>query len=98
MRFLEFHENVSLNRTLPYFLKLVSYTLRLLANHSSAFPEGQSTCNSGECVYILKKGVFISKLLYQSGEPHMYFLVEYTSLSSNFVLFAAHLDVALQVQ
>ena len=39
MRFLEFHETVSLNRTLLYFLKLVSYTSRLFANHSSAFPK-----------------------------------------------------------
>ena len=51
MRFLEFYEIVSLIRTLLYFLKLVSYTPRLLANHSSAFPEGQSTCNSCKCVY-----------------------------------------------
>ena len=36
-RFLEFHETVSPNRTLLYFLKLVSYFSRLLANHTSVF-------------------------------------------------------------
>ena len=41
-RFLEFHET----GTLLYFLKLVSYFSNLLANHSSAIPEGQFTCNS----------------------------------------------------
>ena len=35
-RFLEFHETVSSNKTLLYFLKLVSYFSRQLANHSSA--------------------------------------------------------------
>ena len=70
MRFLEFHETVSLNRTLLCFLKLVLYASRQLANHSSAFPEGQSTCNS--CLQIHSKKVFqtlsvlISKLLCQS--------------------------------
>ena len=44
--------------TLLYFLKLVSYFSRLLANRSSAFPEGQFTCNSCKWVYTIKKGVF----------------------------------------
>ena len=53
-RFLEFNEAVSL----LFFLKLVSYFSRLLANYSSAFPEGQFTCNSCKCVYKIKKRVF----------------------------------------
>ena len=57
-RFLEFHETVSSNRTLLYFLKLVSYFSRPLANHSSAFPESQFTCNSCKCVNTIKKEVF----------------------------------------
>ena len=57
-RFLEFHETVSLNRTLLYFLKLVSYFSRQLANHSSAISEGQFTCNFYKCAYTIKKGVF----------------------------------------
>ena len=56
-RFLEFHEIVSSNRTLLYFLKLVSYFARQLANHSSAVSEGQFTCNFYKCVYTIKKGV-----------------------------------------
>ena len=57
-RFLEFHETVSSNRTLLYFLKLVSYFSRQLANHSSAISEGQFTCNFYKCAYTIKKGVF----------------------------------------
>ena len=57
-RFLEFHETVSSNRTLLYFLKLVSYFSRQLANHSSAISEGQFTCNFQKCAYTIKKGVF----------------------------------------
>ena len=57
-RFLEFHETVSSNRALLYFLKLVSYFSRQLANHSSAISEGQFTCNFYKCVYTIKKGVF----------------------------------------
>ena len=56
-RFLEFHETVSSNRTLLYFLKLVSYFSRQLANHSSAISEGQFTCNFYKCAYTIKKGV-----------------------------------------
>ena len=47
-RFLEFHETVSSNRTLLYFLKLVC----------SAISEGQFTCNFYKCAYTIKKGVF----------------------------------------
>ena len=57
-RFLEFHETVSSNRTLLYFLKLVSYFSRQLANHSSAISEGQFSCNFYKCAYAIKKGVF----------------------------------------
>ena len=57
-RFLEFHETVSSNRTLLYFLKLISYFSRQLANHSSAISEGQFTCNFYKCAYTIKKGVF----------------------------------------
>ena len=57
-RFLEFHETVSSNRTLLYFLKFVSYFSRLLANLRSVISEGQFTCNFCQCVYTIKKGVF----------------------------------------
>ena len=57
-RFLEFHETVSSNRTLLYFLKLVSYFSRQLANHSPAISEGQFTCNFYKSAYTIKKGVF----------------------------------------
>ena len=57
-RSLEFHETVSSNRTLLYFLKLVSYFSRQLANHSSAISEVQFTCNFYKCAYTIKKGVF----------------------------------------
>ena len=73
-RFLEFHETVSSNRTLLYFLKLVSYFSRQLANHSSAISEGQFTCS----FYTIKKGVFLVSPIYIS------------SLDPNFVLFAVH--------
>ena len=102
------HETVSSNRTLLYFLKLVCNFSRLLANHSSAISEGQFTCNSYKCLYTIKKGVFKSFLsslgphfevpLTKHGEPHIHFFVESIFMSSIFVLFAVHLNVALQVQ
>ena len=102
------HETVSPNRTLLYFLKLVCNFSRLLANHRSAISEGQFTCNSCKCVYTIKKGVFkffSSSLgphfevpLTKHGESHICFFVESFFLSSNFVLFAVHLNVELQVQ
>ena len=102
------HETVSPNRTLLYFLKLVFNFFRLLANHSSAISEGEFTCNSCKCVYTIKKGVFKSYssslgphfevLLTKAGEPHIHFFVESIAMSSNFVLFTVHLNVALQVQ
>ena len=105
-RFFMVHETS--NRTLLYFLKLVCNFSRLMANHSSAISEGQFTCNSCKCVYTIKKGVFKSfssslgphfKVpLTKLCEPHIFFFVESIFLSSNFVLFAAHLNVALQVQ
>ena len=57
-RFLVCHETVSSNRTLLYFLKLVSYFSRQLANHSSAISEVQFTCNFYKCAYTIKNGVF----------------------------------------
>ena len=102
------HETVLSNRTLLYFLKLVCNFSRPLANHSSAISEGQFTCNSCKCVYTIKKGVFKSFSsslgphfevpLTKCVEPHIFFFVESIFLSSNFVLFAIHLDAALQVQ
>ena len=111
-RFFIVHETVSSNRTLLYFLNLVCNFSRLLANHSSAISEGQFTCNSCKCVYgvyRIKKGVFKSFFfnslgphfevpLTKHGEPHIFFFVESIFLSSNFILFAVHLNVALQVQ
>ena len=47
--------------TLLFFLKLVSYFSRQLANHSSAIPEGQFTCNSCKGVHTIKKGVFLAR-------------------------------------
>ena len=107
-RFFMVYETFSSNRTLLYFLKLVCNFSRLLANHSSVISEGQFTCNSCKCVYTIKKGVFKSFSsslgpyfevpLTKHGEHHIFFFVETIFLSSNFVLFAAHLNVALQVQ
>ena len=104
-RFFMVHETVSSNRTLLYFLKLVCNFSRLLANHSSAISEGQFTCNSCKCVYTIKKGVFksFSSSLSTHFEvpltkPHIFFFIESNFMSSNFVLFAVHLNVALQVQ
>ena len=96
-RFLEFHETVSSNRTLLYFLKLISYFSRLLANHSSAISEGQFTCNFKKA-FSRSLGPHIEVSLIKHGEPHIHFFVEYIFLSSNVVLFAVHLNIALQVQ
>ena len=57
-RFLEFHETVSSNRTLLYFLKLVSYFSRQLANHSSAISDGQLPVISTNVYTQLRKGSF----------------------------------------
>ena len=74
-RFLEFHEIVSSNRTLLYFLKLVSYFSRLLANHSSAISEGQFTCNCKK-VFSSSLGPHFEAPLTKHGEPHIYFFFE----------------------
>ena len=96
---------MKLYHRIGHCLKLVSCVLKPLANHSSAFPVAQFACNSCKCIYTIKKGVldrFSSSLvlhfeapLPKHRESHIYFFVESTSLSSNFVLFAAHSDVAL---
>ena len=96
-RFLEFHETVSSNRTLLYFLKLVKYFYRLLANYSSAISEGQFTCNSKK-VFSRPLGPHYEVPLKKHGEPHIHFFFESIFLSSNFVLSAVHLNVALKVQ
>ena len=72
--------------------------------HSLAISEGQFTCNS----YTIKNAVFKSFSsslgphfevpLTKHGEPHIFFFVEFIFLSSKFVLFAVHFNVALQVQ
>ena len=88
-RCLVFHETVSSNMTLLCFLKLVSHFSRLLANHSSAFPEGQFTCNScnssNVCKSILRKflsslGPHFEVLLTKYGEPNIHFFVEELSI------------------
>ena len=43
-------------------------------------------------------GPHLEVLLTKHGEPHIFFFVESIFLSSNFVLLAVHLNVALQVQ
>ena len=103
-RFLEIHETVSSNRTLLYFLKLVSQFSRLLANHRSDIYEGHLPVIPADVYTRVRKGSFSSLgphfevPLTMHGEPHIYFFVESTFLSSNFDLFAVHLNVALQVQ
>ena len=99
------HETVSSYRTLLYFPKLVCNFSRLLANHSPAISEGQFTCNFCKCVYTIKKGVFkvfsssfgphFEVPLTKHGEPHIHFFVESIFLSSNFILFAVHLNVVV---
>ena len=66
-------------------MKRVSYVSRLLANHSSAFPEGQFTCyscnSSNVCKSILRKllcslGPHFEVTLTKYGEPKIHFFVE----------------------
>ena len=106
-RFFMVHETVSSNRTLLYFLKLVCNFSRLYANHSLAISEGQLTCNSCKCVYTINAvfksfssslGPHFEVPLTKHGEPHIFFFVESIFLSSKFVLFAVHFNVAFQVQ
>ena len=84
-RFLEFHNTVASNRTLIYFLKLVSYFSRLLGNHSWAISEGQLTCNSKKA-FSSSLGPHFEVSLTRHGEPHKHFFVESIFLSSNVVL------------
>ena len=104
-RLLEFHETVSSNRTLLNFLKLVSYFSRQLADHNSAISDGHFTVIPADvytqfkCLQIHYKKMFQTLLVLISkyGEPHIHFFDVSLFLSSKFLLFAVHLNVALQV-